>query len=373
MQPDDFLLERYLAQYEFCAPYLLCTSDCEAMTVGDLLGLCSVPETELADVWLGYTESTGGERLRQAIASLYTTVIPEDLLAFTGAQEGIFACMNVLLRPGDHVIVQFPAYQSLYAVARALGCEVSFWEMSDAPGEWTVDLEDLAALVRPATKAIVINSPHNPTGYTFSRDELEGIIAIAGDHGLWLFSDEVYRGLEHDPAALLPAVADCYDRGISLGVMSKAFGLAGLRIGWVAARDRDLMARVAAFKDYTTICNSAPSEFLAAVALEHRDLLLARNQAIVRDNLAILDAFFRSHADLFVWNRPRAGSTGFVRLCRGSAEAFSREAVETAGVLLLPSTVYEFGDAHFRVGYGRTDMPASLERFEAFLEERRQD
>jgi len=231
-------------------------------------------------------------------------------------------------------------------------------------------MEELQALVRPATKAIVINSPHNPTGYNFSRDELDAIVTIAGEHGLWLFSDEVYRGLEHDPADLLPAVADRYDRGISLGVMSKAFGLAGLRIGWVAAHDRDLMARIAAFKDYTTICNSAPSEFLAAVALEHRDLLLARSGAIVRDNLAILDAFFHNHANLFVWNRPRAGSTVFVRLCRGSAEAFSREAIEIAGVLLLPSTVYEFGDAHFRVGYGRTDMSSSLERFEAFLQQR---
>ena len=370
MQPDDFLLERYLAQYEFSAPHLLCTSDCEAMTVGDLLALCSVPETELADVWLGYTESTGGERLRRAIASLYTTVIPENLLAFTGAQEGIFACMNVLLRPGDHVIVQFPAYQSLYAVAWALGCDITFWEMSDATGEWVADTKELASLVRPETKAIVINSPHNPTGHHFTTGELDVIVDISRKNNLWLFSDEVYRGLEHDPADLLPAVADCYEKGISLGVMSKAFGLAGLRIGWVAARDCDLMARIAAFKDYTTICNSAPSEFLAALALEHRDLLLDRNRAIVRENLAILDDFFARHADLFAWSRPQASSTGFVRIREGGAEAFCREAIEAAGVLLLPSTVYEFGDAHFRVGYGRTDMPASLARFEAFLDER---
>jgi len=370
MQPETFLLERYLAQYEFSAPHLLCTSDCEAMTAGDLLGLCSVPPAELLDVWLGYTESAGSPRLRRAIASPYGTVATDDILVFTGAQEGIFACMNVLLRPGDHVIVQFPAYQSLYAVAWALGCDITFWEMSDATGEWAVDTKELAALVRPETKAIVINSPHNPTGYHFTRDELDDVIAIAEEHGLWLFSDEVYRGLEHDPAALLPPVADLCDRGISLGVTSKAFGLAGLRIGWVAARDRDLMRRIAAFKDYTTICNSAPSEFLAAVALEHRDLLLARNLAIVRENLAILDDFFARHADLFLWSRPTAGSTGFVRLREGSVEAFCREAIEAAGVLLLPSTVYEAGDAHFRIGFGRADMAASLDRFEAFLQER---
>ena len=370
MQPDDFLLERYLAHHEFSAPHLLCTSDCEAMTARGLLALCSVPPEELADVWLGYTEAPGSLRLRRAVAALYEAVTPDDLLVFTGAQEGIFACMNVLLRPGDHIIVQFPAYQSLYAVAWALGCDITFWEMSDATGERVADTEELASLVRPETKAIVINSPHNPTGHHFTRGELDAIIDIARKNNLWLFSDEVYRGLEHDPADLLPAVADCYDKGISLGVMSKAFGLAGLRIGWVAARDRDFLARLAAFKDYTTICNSAPSEFLATVALEHRDLLLERNLAIVRENLALLDDFFDRHADLLAWSRPKASSTGFVRLRGGGAEAFCREAIEAAGVLLLPSTVYEFGDAHFRVGYGRTDMPEALARFEAFLDTR---
>lgn len=368
MKIRPFQIERFYAQYEFSAPYLLSQSDCEAMSIGDLLGMEPGAAERLQQQWLGYTESQGSPELRQGITGLYTTVKAEDVLVFSGAEEGIFTFMNVALEAGDHVIVHAPSYQSLHEVARSVGCEVTDWMTNDADN-WELDVAWLKANIRPNTKAIVVNCPHNPTGYLMSAEKQAEIVAIAREHGLWLFSDEVYRGLEHDPAERLPAGCDVYEKGVSLGVMSKTYGLAGLRIGWLATRDKELYRQLAAFKDYTTICNSAPSEFLSTVALWHREAIVARNMKIIHDNLELLDLFFAQLNDVFVWQRPKASSTAFPRLREGiSAEAFCKAAVEKQGVLLLPSVHYGYDDSHFRIGYGRKNMAESLEQLEIFLE-----
>lgn len=368
MKIRPFQIERFYAQYEFSAPHLLSQSDCEAMSIGDLLALEAGAAERFQNQWLGYTESQGSPELRQAVTALYTTIQPEEVLVFSGAEEGIFTFMNVALEAGDHVIVHAPCYQSLHEVARSVGCEVSDWVTSDHD-HWELDIEWLKANIRPNTKAIVVNCPHNPTGYLMSAEKQMQIVEIARQHGLWLFSDEVYRGLEHNPADRLPAGCDVYEKAVSLGVMSKTYGLAGLRIGWLATRDRQLYQQLAAFKDYTTICNSAPSEFLSIVALWHREQIVARNMKIIHANLEILDLFFAQLKDVFEWQRPKASSTAFPRLREGiSAEAFCRAAVEKQGVLLLPSVNYNYGDSHFRIGYGRKNMAASLEQLEIFLE-----
>jgi aspartate/methionine/tyrosine aminotransferase len=182
--------------------------------------------------------------------------------------------------------------------------------------------------------------------------------------------DEVYRDLEYDPADRLPAGAEALERGVSLGVMSKSFAMAGLRIGWLATRDRDLLARCAAFKDYTTICSSAPSEVLALIALRAADTVLARSRAIVAANLEVVDAFLEDWADRFSWVRPRAGSVGFPRLTVPgvSIDDWAADLVETEGVLLLPGSQFAFGGNHFRLGLGRTDLPDALERLTRFAE-----
>jgi aspartate/methionine/tyrosine aminotransferase len=317
---------------------------------------------------LGYTESQGSPELREAITGLYTTIKPEEVLVFSGAEEGIFTFMNVVLEAGDHIIVHTPCYQSLHEVARALGVEVSNWVTSDEDN-WELDVDWLVANIRPNTKAIVVNCPHNPTGYLMSPEKQAQIIAIARQHDAWLFSDEVYRGLEHNPADRLPAACDLYEKAVSLGVMSKTYGLPGLRIGWLATQNRTLYQQLAAFKDYTTICNSAPSEFLSIVALRQREQIVKRNLNIIRANLDLLDLFFATLKDVFVWQRPRACSTAFPRLREGiSAQAFCIGAVQKQGVLLLPSSNYDYGDSHFRIGYGRKNMAQSLEQLEIFLE-----
>jgi len=235
------------------------------------------------------------------------------VLVHAGAQEAIFLFIHAVLEPGDRVIVQWPCYQSLAQVAQSMGCEVSLWRARESEG-WAPDVDELRSFLRGGAKAIIINSPHNPTGYHMPPAVFGEINALAEAHGALLFSDEVYRELELDPLDRLPAACDLGSHAVSLGVMSKAYGLAGLRIGWIATHNAALRERMAALKDYTTICSSAPSEFLAELALRHRKDLTNSNLALIQRNLTELDGFFHRHADRFVWTRPKAGPIAFPRL-----------------------------------------------------------
>jgi aspartate/methionine/tyrosine aminotransferase len=366
MQLAPFKLERYFARYEFSAKYLLCSSDCESLPVSDLLAFEPGAEEGLKKLWLGYTESPGAPGLRAAIGRIYNSIGPEDVLVHSGAEEAIFLFMHAVLAPGDHVVVHWPCYQSLAEVARSIGCAVDRWEARRENG-WALDLDELRRLLRPETKAIVVNTPHNPTGFLMPRPDFEALNRLCQERGLLLFSDEVYRELEYDPADRLPAACELNPTAVSLGVMSKTYGLAGLRIGWVASRNTAVLTRMAALKDYTTICSSAPSEYLAELALRHRARLAERNLGIIRDNLSLLDAFFAAHPDRFEWRRPQAGPIAFPRLLGEDVEAFCDRLVAATGVLLLPGTMYDHPGNHFRVGFARRNMPQALEQLEGFL------
>lgn len=368
MKIEEFKLERYFARYEFGTPHLLCCSDCETLSVAELLEMDVDFEASFASLRLGYTESQGHPVLREEIARLYANISTEEIIVLSGAEEGIFALMNSLLEAGDHVIVQFPAYQSLFEVARAIGCEVSLWTL-DEEKNWEPDLETLESLITKKTKLIVINFPHNPTGAMINREDFEAIAEIAGERDITLFSDEVYRFSEYDPTDRLAGMCDIYDKSITLGVMSKSFGLAGLRIGWVASRNREILNKIAGFKDYTTICNSAPSEMLAITALRHKEKILERNLEIITNNLLLLDRFFENRANLFRWVRPKAGPIAFPRLKSDTGiEEFCNKLREGAGVLLLPGSQFNFGDSHFRIGFGRKEMASAVERLEEYLD-----
>ena len=362
-----FALERYFAVHEFSAKHLLCCSDCESISTGELLAMEPGAQEGLLGLRLGYTESPGSPSLRREIARTYRFMAPENVLVCTGAEEAIYLFMHAALGRGDHIVVQAPCYQSLAAVAGSLGCKVSRWEAREEDG-WAPDLRALRTLVTRRTKVIVVNSPHNPTGYHMPETMQREIVELAENRGIALFSDEVYRGLEQRPSDRLPGACDLGEKTVSLGVMSKTYGLAGLRIGWLATRDKALLARVAAMKDYTTICASAPSELLAEIALRRAEELAARNRAIIDANLALLDGFFGKRADLFSWKRPMAGPIGFPRLLVGKVDGFCDTLVRTSGVLLLPGTVYQDSGNHFRIGFGRANMPEALRELETFLE-----
>lgn len=368
MSWPEFQLERFFARHEFETPYLLCCSDCETLTVSDLLALEDGAAEKFQRLGLGYTEAPGGRRLRERIASLYQGVDPDRVLVFSGAEEAIFTFGQTVLSAGDHVVVQWPCYQSLYQVAQSLGCRVSLWRAEESRN-WELDLEDLTNLLEPDSKAVFINSPHNPTGALLSNEFSRELADLAAKRKFIVFSDEVYRYLEYDPADRPPAFCDLDDQAVSLNVMSKSFGLAGLRLGWIATKNDAVRRAMAAFKDYTTICNSAPSEFLAELALAHPEKIVERNMALIRENLDRLDSFMKRWPAFFRWTRPKAGPIAFPSLVSGrKAEEFCRDLREKKGVLLLPGSLY--GDeftANFRLGYGRRNMPEALGKLEEYL------
>lgn len=366
MQLRPFRIEQYYAEHEFTARYMLSSSDCESRPLGDLLELEPGADAALHELWCGYTESPGAPLLRDELAAGYEGLERDDTLVVSSAEEGIFLLCHALLRPGDHAIVETPCYESALELSRSTGADVSEWRRRHEDG-WAYDLDALAGLVRAETRMVYVNTPHNPTGSHMTADELAGVVAIARDAGAVLFCDEVYRDLEHSPDLRLTAACEAYERAVSLGSMSKSLGLAGLRLGWLASRDRALLHGVLELKHYTTICASAPSEFLSTIALRHRQHLLARNLGIVRANLEVLDDFFERRDDLFGWVRPSAGPIGFPRLAGDvDVEEFCASAVASAGVLLLPGTVYD-EPRHVRVGFGRADMPDALAHLEEHL------
>ena len=365
----DFELERYFARWEFAVDHLLCASDVEGMPMADVLAMAD-DETRVlwADLRLGYTESTGHPLLRAEIAEMYEHIGADDVLVFAGAEEAIFCLLNVLLGPGDHAVVTWPGYQSLYEVGRAAGAEVTLHELREDQ-RWHLDVERLIAALRPQTKLVVVNAPHNPTGMLPTHTEWARLADALSDRGIHLLADEVYRFLEVDEGSRLLPGADLYERGVSLGVMSKSFAMAGLRIGWLATRDKAVLDACARFKDYTTICSSAPSEILALMGLRARDRVLGRSRRFVRDNLAVLDDFFRRRADRFSWVRPRGGSVAFPRLLGDrSIDEVAAKLVEEEGVLLLPGSQFGYPGNHFRIGFGRENLPAAIERFDAWLD-----
>jgi aspartate/methionine/tyrosine aminotransferase len=369
MHIAEFALERYFARWEFTARHLLCASDVEGFTMPELIALA---DAETRSMWerltLGYTESAGHPLLRAEIASLYETVEADEVLTFSGAEEAIFIAMHALLAPADHAVVMWPAYQSLFEVGRSVGAEITRVALNAS--DWSLDIDAIEAAVRPNTRVIVVNYPHSPTGAMLDRAGMDRLTRLAEARGITLFSDEVYRYLELDETTRLPAAVDRGARTVSLGVMSKSFALAGLRVGWIATHDKELRQRLAALKDYTTICGSAPSEVLALVALRARDRVLGRSRDIIGANLPLLDDFFARWTGRFEWVRPRGGSVGFPRLLTdepGAIDRFCSELVRETGVLLLPGSTFEHPGNHFRVGFGRTDMPMALERLEAFV------
>lgn len=371
----DFKLETYFSKWEFTARYHMCASDMESLSVKELLAMAGDEDRRLwDDLRLGYTETFGMPALRQAIANTYDKIDESELLTFAGAEEGIFAAMQVLLTADDHAIVITPNYQAAETVPGSI-CEVTGLAL-DPDDNWELDIAALREAIRPNTRIISINCPHNPTGKVFSHQALEQIIAIARETGIYVFSDEVYRLLERSEEIRLPQVADIYERGLSLNVMSKAYGLPGLRIGWIATRDREVLSRMERAKHYLSICNSGPSEVLALIALNVSDYILKRNRGIIDDNLKLLNAFFADYPKLFEWTVPDGGCIGYPRYAGADGvESFCEELVEQSGVLLLPASVYRSAlnttpTDRFRIGFGRANMGEGLQVLREFMETR---
>ncbi|MEN6296523.1 MAG: aminotransferase class I/II-fold pyridoxal phosphate-dependent enzyme [Rectinema sp.] len=385
---EPFGLERFFSRHEFSARYLLCTSDCESMSIDELLALTgqsSEALDALQRTWLGYTESKGSPLLREKIARFYRGLDPDSILVHSGAEEAILNLYLATVRPGDTVIVNWPCYQSLIEIPKGLGAETLKWKVREHEGRWFFDPDELEQLIcgaesssgRQKVKMLVLNMPHNPTGALMTPGEFNRVVDICRAREILLLVDEVYRMLELGATQRLPAVCEIYENAISLSVLSKAWGLAGLRIGWLATRRKDILDKVAAVKDYNSICASAPSETLACIALDHSDKILARNKAICEANVVHFKHFFERHRELFTWIPARAGSVAFPALLSAGhqhwhdAASLADQLLQETGALILPGALYgqEFG-LHFRIGLGRRAVPEGLSVFSRWLEAR---
>ncbi len=363
-----FRLERYFAQYEFKARYLLSASDCESLTMQELLDLAD-PDSlrRWHSLSLGYTESQGLPALREEVAALYPGITADDVLILS-PEEGIYIAMTTLLEPGDHVIVVSPAYQSLQEIARSRGCEVTPWLVHPDERGWHADMNELAAAITERTRLLVLNFPHNPTGSLLSVEDWAAVHELSAQHNLIVFSDEMYRLLEYDAAARLPAACAQSERGISLSGLSKSLALPGLRLGWLATRNRTVLKRFQYYRDYTTICNSAPSEILGIMALRVCDQLVRRNLKIIAENLAHVQAFFDEFPQWFRWRSPAAGSVAFVEW-KGAqpVERFCRDVLDACGVMIVPGAMFDMPGSYFRLGLGRRNFSKALAEVQAWL------
>jgi aspartate/methionine/tyrosine aminotransferase len=369
MKIEPFATENFFARYEFTTPHLLSVSDCETMSIGELMEMANLSMAEISQLRLGYTESLGHPDLRNAVANLYENITSDQVVILGSPVEGIYLTMQALINPGDHVIVLTPAYDALINVAEHLSQNVQRWQLLPTESGWRLDFDTLEEWLTEDTRLIVANFPHNPTGYMPRPDEYSRLLNLARENGTWLYCDEIYRGLEIGETMQLPSAADHYERSIVLSGLSKTYGLPGLRSGWLVIPDDSVREEIVNWKHYTSICPPAPSELLALIALNLGDVLPARSREIVENNINYANAFYSRWDEFFDWRPPQAGSVALVGIDVTSAEAYCHELAEKAGVLLLPGSFLGFEDRYVRFGFGRKSFQEALNHYDQHLRE----
>lgn len=354
---EPFALERWMTRWELDVDCDIAESGILPLSLDELFGLVGKDiaaeiDREIHRMPLAYSEARGTRALRSAIAATYARADPDDILVTTGAIEANFLLFHSLVRSGDHVIAVSPAYQQLHSVPRSIGADLSLWDVRTADG-FAYDLNRLEALLRPDTKMIVLNSPHNPTGAMLTQDELHDVVGLAERSGAWILSDEAYRWLEHPGGERLPVpLHDLSERAISVGTLSKPFGLPGLRVGWFAATSEVVQAAWG-LRDYVSLSPSGISDVLARVVIDHRDMILPRNDSIISGNLLTARAWFAEHADLVRWNEPKAGLLAMMRYDLPVDSATLADGLASdARVMLAPGSTFGL-EHHLRIGIGQ--------------------
>lgn len=375
MQIAPFETEHFYAKYEFNTPYQLCNSDCETVTIGELLDMADMSLAQLGALGLGYTETEGNPQLREMIAEGYKTAVSQNILILATPVEGIYLTARALLEPDDEVIVLTPAYDALINMfEHVVGtANVKKWAFTENGSNWILELETLRQLITPKTKLVVVNFPHNPTGYLPTPAWQKELISIIEENNLWLFYDEMYYGLVHSGTPEIPSAADLSRRTIVLSGLSKTYGLPGLRTGWLVIQDDSLREDIINWKHYTSICPPAPSEFMAMAAWRVREQLRQKNIDQIEQNLAIAEQFFARWERLFGWKRPLSGSTALVKMNVPSVTQFAEKMAAEAGILIHPATTLGSDDQHVRFGFGRAGFAAALTQFEQYLQHKFED
>jgi aspartate/methionine/tyrosine aminotransferase len=357
MKIEEFLLERWMTRHETHVRFDIAESGILPLSTDDLLAFEPAdrrPQTleRLLKLPLGYSEARGTEALRGQLAATYSGIDADAILVTTGAIEANFLLFNVLLDAGDHMIAPYPAYQQLYSVPRAIGCDVSLWHVGPETG-YQYDVDALERMVTPKTKVIVVNTPHNPTGAMLSPADAARVYALAESVGATVIGDEAYRWLavpDGDPFA--PPFVDLGPRGVSVGTLSKPFGLPGLRIGWIAA-SADLVRRCWSYRDYVSLSPGKLNDALAQLAMTHREQIIARNHAIISANLATARRWMTERRDFLSWTPPRGGLLALIRydLPMDSLTLADHLALDYS-VMLAPGSAFGY-ENHLRLGIGQ--------------------
>ena len=347
----------------------------EPISLAELLSMASQEERACWEkLSLDYASSLGADYLREQIAFLYPGLEAKHILTFAGAQEAIFSVYHALLSPGDRLHVIRPLFEPLEIVAVGIGAQVSHTVLEvDKENRWQLDLDAWLEGLSTDAAIATINFPHNPTGMMIGNADRQRIINACQETETWLFSDEVFRGLEHEPGDKLVPVASLYEKGISMGVVSKMFGFGGVRVGWVACQDESLMASLIEIKRFLSICNGQPDELLAAIALRNADPLQLKIVKKLRSNVELIEKHLPSQADrdvLINWIRPQAGCVAYPQIgAQQSGADFAAKLVKHCGVLVVPGNCFLSGEKHFRLGFGRNNFAQAFDGFMDFLEQ----
>ena len=357
MKIEPFLLERWMTRHETHVKFDIAESGILPLSTQDLLNFEPAERraatlAELLDLPLGYSEARGTEALREALAATYTGVSAEQILVTTGAIEANYLLFHELLEPGDHVIAPYPAYQQLYSVPRAIGCDVSLWPVGPETN-YEYDLNRLEPLITPKTKLIIVNTPHNPTGAMLSPQDAARVYAMADRVGAWVLGDEAYRWLAVPGGAPFAKPMDEHGaRGISVGTLSKPYGLPGLRIGWMVAPPA-IVQRCWGLRDYITLSPGKLNDALARLGLRHHDSIIARNTQIIQANLGAATTWIDARRDYLSWTPPKGGLLALLKydLPILSLELADRLALEHS-VMLAPGSAFGY-EYHLRMGIGQ--------------------
>jgi aspartate/methionine/tyrosine aminotransferase len=346
-----FELERDQSTWENQVEINLSESGVHPLTVDELLG-DDTERARLLEVALGYPQTNGTIPLRSAIAALYPGATPNHVHVTNGGSEANFCATWCLLEPGDDVVMMAPNYMQTWGLAHAFTGSVRPWPLREAAGRWQPDLDELSSLLNARTRLLLICNPNNPTGACFDAPTLDEVCRLAGRHGTWVLSDEIYRGAELSGADTA-SVWGRYERAIVTSSLSKAYGLPGLRIGWIVGPP-SFVADTWAHHDYTSIAPGTINDRLATLALEpaRRARILARTRGILRANFPALAAWLSERPDRFSFVPPQAGAIVFARYHRPfNSTALTTRLREEKGVLLVPGD--HFGmDGYLRIGYG---------------------
>ena len=366
---EPFEVEIWMNEWETRCTYNLAETCVASITINELLALSGRDEADLYEILsmkLTYGDIEGSDRLRAAISKLYANTAIADITITHGTIAANMLVHKGLVERGDHVVSIIPTYQQHYSIPRSIEANVATLSLEASDG-FLPDLDRLRSMVTLETKLIALTNPNNPTGALIERPMLEAIAEVADSVGAYLLCDEVYRGTGQVGDGMVPSIVDIYHRGISTAGMSKVFSLAGLRVGWVVA-PKELTEKIMIHRDYDTISVGMINDHFAAIALENASKVLARSQAITRENLAILDSWITNEPRID-WVKPRAGTTAMLKLdIPMSSREFCIDLLEKTGVMLTPGDAFDM-EGYVRIGYAneREILEAGLSEMSAYL------